>query len=181
MLGERALRRPFLWATNRRRGCDALGLHEVGLIAVSAEALVSPCWASPFWQSPDGRPRPKEPKSLAPASGLGVPGSLRSTALIPSLLRASPRRAPGTLPERGDPGAAGAGCRGKRFCLLFWQLKKVSRPAGRNQCLGQLANRDHSANPKLRASQATQIVPLVPAESSGGVNHMSWRRLPRAT
>ncbi|MAF87437.1 MAG: hypothetical protein CMK96_00410 [Pseudomonas sp.] len=38
------------------------------------DALVSPCWASSFWQSPDGRPRPKEPKSLAPASGPGCAG-----------------------------------------------------------------------------------------------------------
>ncbi|RMH88290.1 hypothetical protein EA797_18945 [Stutzerimonas zhaodongensis] len=36
--------------------------------------MVSACWASPFWHSPDGRPRPKEPKSLAPASGPGCAG-----------------------------------------------------------------------------------------------------------
>ena len=42
-------------------------------------------------------------------------------------------RAPGTAPERGNPGAAGAGCRGKRFCLLFSRLKKVRRRARRNR------------------------------------------------
>src|SRR5690606_8521888 len=45
------------------------GLRGYGSLSGLAEALVSPCWASPFWQSPDGRPRPNEPKSLAPASG----------------------------------------------------------------------------------------------------------------
>lgn len=42
-------------------------------------------------------------------------------------------RAPGTAPERGNPGKAGAGCRGKRFCLLFSRLKKVRRRARRNR------------------------------------------------
>lgn len=45
-----------------------------------------------FGSRPVGRPRQKEPKSLAPTSGLGVPGSLRSTPLIPSQLRGSPRK-----------------------------------------------------------------------------------------
>ena len=50
-------------------------------------AWFRPAGRVPFGSRPDGRPRPKEPKGLAPASGLGVPGSLRSTSLISSALR----------------------------------------------------------------------------------------------
>ncbi len=52
--------------------------------------------------------------------------------------------APGATMERGNPGAAGAGCRGKRFWLLLPRLAKVTRPAGRKQALKPLANHQDS-------------------------------------
>ncbi|RFQ26357.1 hypothetical protein D0N87_19725 [Pseudomonas sp. ATCC 13867] len=41
-------------------------------------------------------------------------------------------RAPETSMERGNPGEAGAGCRGKRFGY-FLAFEKVTRPRGRNK------------------------------------------------
>ena len=53
-------------------------------------------------------------------------------------LYAGPRSDDGTREvERSETRMAGA----KRFCLLFSRLKKVSRPAGRNQAPKQLGNR----------------------------------------
>ncbi|RBA60373.1 hypothetical protein DQ403_06600 [Stutzerimonas zhaodongensis] len=60
-------------------------------------------------------------------------------------------RAPGTSPERGKSSAARPGCRGKRFCLLFPRLEKVSRPAGRNQCLSQPGQQGSLNEPKAKA------------------------------
>ncbi|MDH4556609.1 hypothetical protein E8F11_15760 [Pseudomonas sp. BN417] len=37
------------------------------------------------------------------------------------------RRAPGATMEGGKFGEAKPGCRGKRFWLLFWRLRKVTR------------------------------------------------------
>src|SRR5690606_16406197 len=51
------------------------------------------------------------------------------------------RRPSGAATERGNPGAAGAGCRGKRFWLLLPRLAKVTRPAGRNKRCQHLGNR----------------------------------------
>ncbi|MDH4558553.1 hypothetical protein E8F11_25845 [Pseudomonas sp. BN417] len=42
------------------------------------------------------------------------------------------RRAPGAMMERGKSGAAGPGCRGKRFAS-FWATAKGSCPGGRNK------------------------------------------------
>ena len=51
-----------------------------------------------------------------------------------------------------EPGAKRrAGCRGKRFCLLFPRLEKVSRPGGRNQ----------KPQPKQKATDARNKSPHV--------------------
>ncbi len=57
--------------------------------------------------------------------------------------------------ERTNPGTAGAVCRGKRFWLLFSRLKKVTRPAGRNQMSA------HSAiGPALITGHPKQKMPI---------------------
>ena len=61
-----------------------------------------------------------------------------------------------------EPGAKRrAGCRGKRFWLLFPRLEKVTRPAGRNQCVNhphkKAAARTQKKQPaKLQLAQPTR-------------------------
>lgn len=68
--------------------------------------------------------------------------------------------------EGADPGIAGAGWRGKRFCLLFWRLKKVSRPAGRNRSIPKHDN--ELSNRFYRKSGFTQ--PLSYARSNASLS-----------
>ena len=116
----------FLWPTNKRRGCEALGLHEFGLIAVSAKALVSPCWASPFWQSPGWRAPPKGTKkscpcirprlrrgSLAPVTfqGPAATGHPWPNAALAASMPLNPFHATcARTPERGDLAASDGPC-----------------------------------------------------------------------
>jgi len=57
-------------------------------------------------------------------------------------LYAGPRSAAGMREvERSEPGTPSPDAGAKRFWLLFRRLEKVTRPAGRNQCLGPLGKR----------------------------------------
>ena len=56
-------------------------------------------------------------------------------------LYAGPRSADGMSEvSRSEPGTPSPYAGAKRFCLFFSRLKKVSRPAGRNQCNSPLDN-----------------------------------------
>ena len=95
------------------------------------------------------------------------------------------RRAPGTSPERGNPGAAGAGCRGKTFWFLLGRLPKGTRPAGRNQCLSQLRHR--ALGSEAKSPKASRPRPLPQQRNSQGNDRLvpladrPFNRLPKET
>jgi hypothetical protein len=80
--------------------------------------------------------------------------------------------APGAAPERGNPGAAGAGCRA-RFLLGYFLFRaskeKVTRPGAETRSVSTLDNRpDHQgaspdqmpASPKLASPVSSNPVPM---------------------
>lgn len=90
------------------------------------------------------------------------------------------RRPAGRTAERGNPArSAGPDDQGKRFWLLFWQLKKVTRPAGAERELSE-----HSVN-QLGEGAPTPTLPRKRERGLSGVRgryrESAWPLIKTAT
>ncbi|MOA11079.1 hypothetical protein D3C78_1309980 [compost metagenome] len=77
--------------------------------------------------------------------------------------------------ERGDPGAAGAGCRGKRSWLLLWRLKEVTRREAKQGLADHsISSSAQNALATLNADIANEFAHKHEARHSPGIVFCCW-------